>query len=147
MLGFRLVTIEQIDFEEGGRIRHAFFDCGDGQLLDSWSLAGSKDYQPNTTPASIEASGLPEWFYHFAFNAGSVEELHAKRAELNATGIKVTAIVDHEWVLSIYFKDPNGLLLEYAVQTRAPAGPHVSPGRRIMANMRGPSRVTDFRDS
>jgi catechol 2,3-dioxygenase-like lactoylglutathione lyase family enzyme len=29
-LGFRLVTIEQIDVEEGGRIRHAFFDCGDG---------------------------------------------------------------------------------------------------------------------
>ena len=86
------------------------------------------------------------WRAH-AFDAGPVEELHAKRAELIAKGIKVTAIVDHEWVLSIYFKDPNGLLLEYAVQTRAPADPHVSPGRRIMASMRGPSRVTDFRDS
>ena len=59
VLGFRLVTIEQIDFEEGGSIRHAFFDCGDGHSLDSWSLAGSKDYQPNTTPASIKASACP----------------------------------------------------------------------------------------
>jgi hypothetical protein len=73
--------------------------------------------------------------------------LHAKRADLIAKGVKVTPIVDHEWVLSIYFKDPNGLLLEYAVQTRVPADPRVSAGRRFTASMRGPSRVTDFRDS
>ena len=146
VLGFRLVTIEQIDFEEGGRIRHAFFDCGDGQLLGFMEPRGIQGLPAEYDTGINQSLGLPEWFYHFAFNAGSVEELHAKRAELIAKGIKVTAIVDHEWVLSIYFKDPNGLLLEYAVQTRAPADPHVSPGRRIMASMRGPSRVTDFRD-
>jgi catechol-2,3-dioxygenase len=86
-------------------------------------------------------------FYHVAFNAGSVRELHAKRAELIAKGVKVTPIVDHERVLSIYFKNPNGLLLEYAAQTRAPADLHVSAGRRFMARILGPSRVTDFGDS
>jgi catechol 2,3-dioxygenase-like lactoylglutathione lyase family enzyme len=62
VLGFRLVTIEQIDFEEGGSIRHAFFDCGDGQLLGFMEPRVSKDYQPNTTPASIKASACPTGF-------------------------------------------------------------------------------------
>lgn len=147
VLGFRLVTIEQIDFEEGGYIRHAFFDCGDGQLLGFMEPRGIKGLPAQYDTGINKALGLPDMVYHFAFNAGSVEELHAKRAELIAKGVKVTPIVDHEWVLSIYFKDPNGLLLEYAVQTRAPADPRVSPGRRITASLRGPSRITDFRDS
>ena len=147
VLGFRLVTIEQIDFEEGGSIRHAFFDCGDGQLLGFMEPRGIKGLPAQYDTGINQSLGLPEWFYHFAFNAGSIEELHAKRADLIAKGVKVTPIVDHEWVLSIYFKDPNGLLLEYAVQTRVPADPHVSAGRRITASMRGPSRITDFRDS
>ena len=146
VLGFGLVTIEQIDFKEGGCIRHAFFDCGDGQLLAFMEPHGIKGLPAQYDTSINQVLGLPEWIYHFAFNAGSVEELHAKRAELIAKGVKVTPIVDHEWVLSIYFKDPNGLLLEYAVQTRAPADPHLSAGRRITASLR-PSRVTDFRDS
>ena len=112
----------------------------------SWSLVVSKQYQRRTTPASTEASACPTG-YHLAFDAGSIEELHATRSELIAKGIKVTPMVDHDWISSIYFKDPNGLLLEYAAQTRAPADPQVSAGRRITATLRRPSRITDFRDS
>jgi len=31
----------------------------------------------------------------------------------------VTPVVDHEWCRSIYFRDPNGLLLEYCATVRA----------------------------
>ena len=64
VLGFRLVTIEQIDFEEKGLIRHAFFDCGDGQLLgfDGNPHGIGKDYRPKTTPASIKSSACPNGF-------------------------------------------------------------------------------------
>jgi catechol 2,3-dioxygenase-like lactoylglutathione lyase family enzyme len=147
VLGFRLVTIEQIDVKEGGCIRHAFFDCGDGQLLGFMEPRGIEGLPAEYDTGINRGLGLPDMFYHVAFNAGSVQELHAKRSELIAKGVRVTPIVDHEWVLSIYFKDPNGLLLEYAAQTRAPAYPHVSAGRRFTASIRGPSRVTDFRDS
>ena len=64
------------------------------------------------------ALGVPEAFYHFAFEVESHEALEAKRAELIAKGVKVTPVVDHEWMKSIYFKDPNGLLLEYAWTSR-----------------------------
>jgi catechol 2,3-dioxygenase-like lactoylglutathione lyase family enzyme len=147
VLGFRLVTTEQIDFEEGGCIRHAFFDCGDGQLLAFMEPRGIKGLPAQYDTGINHGLGLPDMFYHFAFNGGSVEELHARRAELIAKGVKVTPIVNHEWALSIYFKDPNGLLLEFAVQTRVLTDADVRAGRRITANMRGPSPVTDFRDS
>ena len=56
--------------------------------------------------------GVPASFYHFAFEAGSEAALVEKRDELRTKGVKVTDIVDHDWSKSIYFKDPNGHVLE-----------------------------------
>jgi catechol-2,3-dioxygenase len=57
-------------------------------------------------------------FYHFAFEAGSESALNEKRHELLAKGIDVTEVVDHDWAKSIYFKDPNGIQLEFCCYTR-----------------------------
>jgi catechol-2,3-dioxygenase len=74
---------------------------------------------PTDYDAGINAGlGVPGSFYHFAFEAGSVAGLEAKRQELLAKGIMVTDIVDHEWAQSIYFTDPNGISLEYCCLTR-----------------------------
>ena len=62
--------------------------------------------------------GIPGVFYHFAFEAGNLYELNAKREELIGKGVRVTDIVDHEWAMSIYFEDPNGISLEYCCLTR-----------------------------
>jgi hypothetical protein len=43
-----------------------------------------------------------------------------KRDELRTKGIEVTEIVDHQWAQWIYFKDPNGLSLEYCCMVRNP---------------------------
>lgn len=45
--------------------------------------------------------------------AGSAAALADKRDELRDKGVEVTDIVDHGWAQSIYFRDPNGLSLEY----------------------------------
>jgi Glyoxalase/Bleomycin resistance protein/Dioxygenase superfamily. len=37
---------------------------------------------------------------------------------LRAKGVEVTDIVDHHWAKSIYFRDPNGLSLEYCCLVR-----------------------------
>ena len=52
-----------------------------------------------------------------------LDDLHslpaeAQRDELRAKGVEVTDIVDHGWAQSIYFKDPNGLSLEYCCAVR-----------------------------
>ena len=62
--------------------------------------------------------GVPAGFYHFAFEAGSSAALAEKRDGLRAKGVEVTDIVDHGWAQSIYFKDPNGLSLEYCCMVR-----------------------------
>ena len=40
------------------------------------------------------------------------------RKELLGKGIEVSEVVDHDWAKSIYFKDPNGMQLEYCCYTR-----------------------------
>ena len=102
-------------------------------------------------PAEYDAGinrglGVPEAFYHFAFAVESVEALGAKRAELIAKGVRVTPVVDHEWMKSIYLKDPNGLLLEFACQTRALGEDDARMQVRFTTSLAGRSPVTDFRD-
>jgi len=96
VLGFKPVVADTITIEEGGHLRHMFFDVGGGQLI-----------------TFLEPNGVPDGFYHFAFEAGSTAVLAQKRDELRGKGVETTEIVDHGWARSIYFKDPNGISLEY----------------------------------
>ena len=56
---------------------------------------------------------MPAVFYHFALEAGSAAALAQNRDELRAKGVEVSDIVDYQWVHSIYFKNSDGLSLEY----------------------------------
>jgi hypothetical protein len=58
----------------------------------------------------------------------------------------VTPIVDHEWMKSIYFKDPNNLLLEFACAIRALGEDDAVMQPRFTVSLAGRSPVTDFRD-
>jgi catechol 2,3-dioxygenase-like lactoylglutathione lyase family enzyme len=118
VLGFRAVVDDTIEIEEGGRIRHVFFDIGHDQLIAFMEPRGVPE-----VPARFEAGinrglGLPAAFYHFAFEAGSEGALAQKQDELRAKGVEITDIVDHGWAKSVYFRDPNGLSLEYCCMTR-----------------------------
>ena len=118
VLGFRAVRCDTMEVKEGGRVRHAFFDAGNGQLLAFMEPRGVAGIPAEYDAGINRGLGVPEAFYHFAFEVGSVEALEAKRAELIAKGVRVTPIVDHEWMKSIYFKDPNNLSLEYCAYAR-----------------------------
>jgi len=117
-LGFRIVRADIIKVKEGGEIDHVFLDAGGGQLI---AFMGARDVE--RIPADFDAGlnrglGLPDGMIHFAFEAGSGEKLEERRAELIEKGIRVSKVVDHEWCKSIYFKDPNGITLEYCTMTR-----------------------------
>lgn len=118
ILGFKAVRCDIIKIAEGGQIRHIFFDTGRDQLLAFMEPQGV-DGIPGDYDAGInDGLGVPGGFYHFAFEAGTEEGLEAKRQELLDKGITVTGVVDHEWAKSIYFKDPNGISLEYCCLVR-----------------------------
>src|SRR5437868_3521492 len=118
VLGFKAVVADTITIEEGGRIRHIFFDVGRDQLIAFMEADGVRDVPAEYDTGINRGLGVPASFYHFAFEAGSEAALADKREELRAKGVKVTDIIDHGWAKSIYFKDLNGLSLEYCCQVR-----------------------------
>jgi catechol 2,3-dioxygenase-like lactoylglutathione lyase family enzyme len=118
VLGFKAVRCDIIKIAEGGQIRHIFFDTGRDQLLAFMEPQGVEGIPQDYDAGINNGLGVPGSFYHFAFEAGSLAGLEAKRQELLAKGIPVTDIVDHEWAQSIYFHDPNGISLEYCYLTR-----------------------------
>lgn len=84
----------------------AFFDLGDGQAAEP---------SPNT----------PDWVNHIAMRMDTIEELEAMRQKLIANAVKVLGVTDHKMCKSIYFFDPNGLRLEFAVATQTEDEAHV----------------------
>ena len=145
VLGFPAVRCDTMRVEEGGEIRHVFFDAGQGQLIAFMEPRGVAGVPAEYDAGINRGLGVPEAFYHFAFEVGSVEALEAKRAELIGKGVAVTPVVDHEWMRSIYFKDPNNLLLEYACTTRELTADDARMQVRFTVSLRGRSPVTDFR--
>jgi catechol 2,3-dioxygenase-like lactoylglutathione lyase family enzyme len=123
VLGFKPVVDVTITIEEGGHLRHLFFDVGGGQQIGF--------LEPNEVPdipAAYDAGinrglGVPAGFYHFAFEAGSPASLALKRDELRAKGIETTDVIDHGLAQSIYFRDPNGISLEYCCFVGDPPKP------------------------
>jgi catechol 2,3-dioxygenase-like lactoylglutathione lyase family enzyme len=113
VLGFKPVVADTITIQEGGYLRHMFFDVGGGQLIAFLEPNGVPDVPAKYDAGINRGLGVPAGFYHFAFEAGSPTALAKKRDELRGKGVETTDIVDHGWARSIYFKDPNGISLEY----------------------------------
>lgn len=120
ILGFKAVVCDLIKVKEGGQIRHVFFDTGRDQLIAFMEPRGVPGIPVEYDAGINRGLGVPSAFYHFAFEAGSVAALEEKRKELLGKGVEVTDVVDHGWAKSIYFKDPNGMQLEYCCLTRDP---------------------------
>ena len=118
VLGFKAVRCDILTIKEGGRVRHIFFDTGRDQLLAFMEARGVPGVSTDYDAGINRGLGVPNAFYHFAFEAGSEAALIEKRNELIARGVEVTDVVDHDWAKSIYFKDPSGLQLEFCCFTR-----------------------------
>ncbi len=119
ILGFKRVRADITRIKEGGELRHVFLDTGQGQLLAFMAPRGIQGIPEDYDAGINRGLGVPDGFYHFAFEAGSEAELEKRRLDLLQKGVEVSEVVDHEgWCKSIYFKDPNGIQLEYCCLTR-----------------------------
>ena len=118
VLEFKAVRCDILKIKEGGQVRHIFFDTGHDQLMAFMEARGVPGVAAQYDTGINRGLGVPNAFYHFAFEAGSEAALVEKRNELIARGVEVTEVVDHDWAKSIYFKDPNGIQLEFCCFTR-----------------------------
>jgi catechol 2,3-dioxygenase-like lactoylglutathione lyase family enzyme len=120
----------------GGTGQHFFFDVGNGDALAFFWFKDAPDSVPGVThPAHVIGRGSLTTAHasmnHVAFNvaADKIEEYQRKLTE---AGIECTPVVNHDdsptqasltitpstFVRSIYFNDPDGIMLEFAGWTR-----------------------------
>lgn len=135
VLGMPLVKTIQLPGDSG---QHFFFDCGGGNTVAFFWFPQA----PDPVPGVSVAAGLPDRaslltstasMNHLAF-AVAADEIEGYRERLIAAGLEVTDVWNHddsEWglarsaddpgvfVRSVYFRDPDGILLELAAWTRA----------------------------
>ena len=91
---------------------HFFFEMGDGSYIAFFDLG------ENEMP--LPSPNTPGWVMHFAVELESVEAVEAMGERLKAAGVDVTPVVDHHFIKSIYFFDPNGLRLEVTARVDEP---------------------------
>jgi catechol 2,3-dioxygenase-like lactoylglutathione lyase family enzyme len=115
VLGLPLAAVVQEEKEPGsGRPNpfvHLFFRMGDGRFIaffDAPETASDGDFK------------LVHGFdRHVAFEAADEATLLAWRDKLNAAAVPCFGPIDHGFVKSVYFADPNGLPLEITVRVAA----------------------------
>jgi catechol 2,3-dioxygenase-like lactoylglutathione lyase family enzyme len=114
VMGFKLVRADIVEVVGEGKYQHYFFDVGNGQLIAFFSGENVENYPKDFDSGINDGLGLRKGAYHFAFEAGTEEELDRVKAQLESKGVAVNGPFDHEgWSKSIYFEDPNGLQMEY----------------------------------
>ena len=125
VLGFPARVCEMIEPETGGAIRHAFLGAGQGELIAFMECNEVRGVEGDFDTGINRGLGIRGGLIHFAFKVLDEVELEKKQGELREKGVKVTEVADHGWCKSIYFKDPNGLQLEFCCFTAELGEEHV----------------------
>jgi catechol 2,3-dioxygenase-like lactoylglutathione lyase family enzyme len=133
VLGMPLVKTIELPFGMG---QHFFFDCGGGDCLAFFWFPDAPEPAPGVSapaarPDQGELTSAIGSMNHVAFNV-SPERIEGYRDRLLAAGVDCTEVANHDdseyglskkmhpgvFVRSIYFQDPDGILLEFAAWTR-----------------------------
>ncbi len=115
VLGARLVaTIGTPHF------RHYFFEIGTANTVAFFEYHGV-ELDQFAKPAGIP-NRLASQFDHLSLSLVDEAALQELRSRLKEWGSEVTDIVDHGFIHSVYFNDPNGIALEASCWVLDPTG-------------------------
>mgnify|MGYP001238538181 FL=1 len=133
VLGMKLTKTIELP---NGMGQHFFFDIGKGDMLAFFWFPEAPESQPGVTHSENVVGGgsitsAHASMNHVAFDVPA-DKIDEYRKNLIAAGVEVTAVVNHDdsenqaslevtdttFVRSLYFKDPDGILLEFASWTR-----------------------------
>ncbi|MCH8815055.1 MAG: VOC family protein [Chloroflexi bacterium] len=133
VLGFPLIKTLDLPMNMG---QHFFFDIGNGDSLAFFWFPNSPDAvagvsSPGAMPMQGDIVTAVGSMNHVAFNVPA-DKMEEYRDRLHAKGVKTTAILNHDnsplqvskemhpgvFVRSLYFQDPDGILLEFAAWTK-----------------------------
>ncbi len=108
-LGLPLAGTLPITETKTGRtasVLHVFFEMGDGSYLAFFEAPDEP----------FEFKRQRDFDLHIALEVGA-DTLAAMYAKGKAAGMEVRGPVDHEFINSIYFRDPNGYVIELTAKT------------------------------
>lgn len=137
LLGMPLVKTIELPDDMG---QHFFFDCGGGNLLAFFWFPGAPPAAPGVAapaarPDTGDITSAVASMNHVALSVPA-DRLEACRRRLLDAGVPCSVVVNHDdseygvaedmhpgvFVRSVYFTDPDGILLELAATVR-PFGP------------------------
>ena len=142
VMGFELVKVVKASVPDGGGwTSHVFYDTGDGGLFALWDLSTAEalgDWRGGFSTGT----GLPWWVNHVAFLCDGPDELEAHKQRWLAHGLKVFG-VEHEFINSIYTRDPDGNLVEWTYRTRQLNASDRIEAEQLLAED-GPGELRDY---
>ena len=103
-LGLQLAEAFEIQITKTGRetrVLHTFYRLGDGSFLAFFEAPDQ----------AFEFKAQHDFDLHIALEVGQ-DELEGMFAKGKASGIETRGIADHGFIDSIYFRDPNGYVVE-----------------------------------
>ena len=124
--GFALAKVDVLDSPVGGWMRHALYDTGDGSVLAV--LEFNDDSMGEYRTDLSTGLGLPSFANHIAFGAHDLDELDARRLCLLDHG-HGCVVMDHDYTISLYVDDPNGIVIEFSTCVR----PMLTEENRLLA--------------
>ena len=110
-LGLPLAGILEINETMTGRetkVLHTFFEMGDGSYLAFFEAPDRP----------FEFKDQHDFDLHIALEVDG-GTLHSMFARGKAEGVDTRGVIDHGFVKSIYFRDPNGYVIELTAKTEA----------------------------
>ncbi len=106
LLGMRLVA----GLGEPG-YRHYFFEISDTDLIAFFEWPGVEAVEEKEHGRPVKG---PFVFDHVSFGVNTEDDLWILKATLTAAGIRVSDVIDHGFIHSIYAHDPNGIPIEFS---------------------------------
>jgi len=121
VLGMRVVATTM-----AGPMRHYFFEMSPQNTVAFFEVPGAETFDKGA--GSPPPLPIPIQLDHIAFNLPDEAALEQLRKRLLAAGSEVTEVVDHGFIRSVYFTDPNGIALEASYWVVDGTGRAADPG-------------------
>ncbi|HET7229216.1 MAG TPA: VOC family protein [Longimicrobium sp.] len=137
-LGLKLV--KRTFNQDAPGMPHWFWARYDGQAVGPHSSFTLFGFPPN----GKAARGGVGQTHHVAFRAANDEQQLAWRDHLLGMGVQVSPVMDRDYFRSIYFRAPDGLLMEIA--TDGPGFLVDEPRERLGTELRVPAWLADRRE-
>jgi len=100
--------------------KHYFFEIAPGNTVAFFEYIGQK-IDTFAKPAGVPYEHAAQ-LDHISFNLPDEDALHRLQHRLKEHGCGVTDVIDHGFLRSIYFNDPNGIALEATWWVLDPTG-------------------------